>query len=245
MLLHPLPSRATVAAAVVLLAAFFAAFYFADPSALSLALGLALMALGLAIRLLTNATLKKNQASCREGCYAVCRHPMYVGSVALAAGIAVVLNHPLGLALVAAAVAISLYRIRREEAFLMASLADYAQYRREVPAFPTPGSVFRALRSGELRQRLSLRQCFLNGEILRLNLYLPLLLAAGLYLHRLGKLPLPAAALVAGALASLAVSAASIHWHPVESQRSRADYLLPGILASGVLALLLWQGAPA
>lgn len=229
----PAPSAATVGSVAVLLVAFFLPFHYANPVPYSLAIGLPLIALGIAIRLVTNAMLRKDEAVCRDGLYAVCRHPMYIGTMTIAAGIAVVMNHPLALALLAAAVAISLYRIRKEEAFLMANLPDYAEYRREVPAFPTPGSVWRALGSGRIRQRFSLRQCFLNGEILRLNLYLPLLLASGLYLHASGVV------MVAGAVLSLLLTAASIRLHPPESPRSRADYLLPAVLGLSILALAL------
>lgn len=230
---YPLPSAATVGSVVVLLAAFFLAFHYANPVPSSLAVGLPLIALGILIRLVTNSMLRKNETTCRDGLYAVCRHPMYIGTMTLAAGIAVVLNHPLALALLAAAVAISLYRIWKEEDFLVVSLPDYAEYRREVPAFPTPGSVIRAFGSGRVRQRLSLRQCFLNGEILRLNLYVPLLLASGLYLH------MPGIAMVAGAVLSLLLTAGSMRLHPAESRRSRTDYLVPGLLGFAILALAL------
>jgi protein-S-isoprenylcysteine O-methyltransferase Ste14 len=196
-LLSPLPSRATLVSAAALLAAFFIAFHYAAPSPASVALGLPLIALGMAIRLATNATLRKNEATFRRGLYAVCRHPMYVGTLAIAAGIAIVLRHPVALLLFLAALAICAYRIRKEEAFLSTTLADYAAYREQVPALPTPASLIRA--GARLREPLSLRQCYLNGEILRFNLYLPLLVAAGLYFRHAGELPLPAVALAGGA----------------------------------------------
>lgn len=228
---YPVPSPATIGAVAALLAAFFVAFHFADPTAYSLAAGLALIALGIAVRLVTNSMLRKNEAICRDGLYAVCRHPMYLGTILAAAGIAAALNHALALAPLAVAVAISLYRMRKEESSLLAALPEYAGYRREVPAFPTPGSVVRALAGGRLRQRLSLRLCFLNGEILRLNLYLPLLLAAALYLD------VSRILVLAGAVPSLLLTAASIRLHPPESPRSRGDYAVPGLLGLAVLAL--------
>jgi protein-S-isoprenylcysteine O-methyltransferase Ste14 len=231
MTLDPLPSRATVAAVALLLAAFFAALHFARPAPYSLAAGLPLMALGIVIRLATNASLRKNQETCREGLYAFCRHPMYLGTLLLAAGIAVVLNHAVGLGILAAALAISLYRMRREEHFLEQHLADYAAYRRETPAFPTPSSVARGLRSGRSRMRLSLRQCFLNGEILRLNLYLLLLVASALYLRIAGGL-----LVLAGALCLL-LAALSARLHPEESRRSALDYVLPAALAAALVPL--------
>jgi len=238
-LLHPLPSPATMLSAALLLAAFFPALHYAEPRPLPLAAGLALVVLGVLIRVATNGVLKKNEAAFRDGPYALCRHPMYAGTITLAAGIAVALNHLPALAVPAAAIAISLWRIRKEEAFLGARFPDYAAYRREVPAFPTPGSLARAAAAGRLRFAFSLRQCFLNGEMLRLNLYLPLLLACGFYLERLGRLALPTATLAAGGGLSLALAAVSLRLHPPESSRSRLDYLLPAALGLGLLALAL------
>ena len=237
--LDPLPSRATAAAVVAMLAAFAAAVHYARPSAASLALGLPLMALGIALRLATNAVLKKNQATSRDGLYALCRHPMYVGTLALAAGAAVVLNHALAFGLLAAALVISLYRIRREERWLEAQLADYGDYRRRTPMLPTPASLLRALRglSCHTWPPLSLRQCYLNGEVLRLNLYLPLILAAGIYLHRDGRLALPAGALAGGCAACLLLAALSARLHPADSRRSALDYVVPAALSAALLPL--------
>jgi protein-S-isoprenylcysteine O-methyltransferase Ste14 len=235
--LDPLPSRATVAAVLVMLGAFLAAMHFARPAPWSLAAGLPLMAFGIAVRLATNAVLRKNQETCRDGLYALCRHPMYVGTLSLAGGAALVLNHAVAAALFAAALAISLYRIRREERFLEQSLAGYSAYRRETPAFPTPASVARALRRGARWPQPSLRQCFLNGEMLRLNLYLPLILAAGIYLARSGRLPVPGGALAAGCAACLLLAALSARLHPQESRRSRLGYLLPAALSAALLPL--------
>jgi protein-S-isoprenylcysteine O-methyltransferase Ste14 len=236
---NPPPSRATLLAVAVLLPLFFGALHLARPTPASLGIGLALIGLGLAIRFVTNATLRKNEETTRQGLYALCRHPMYVGTIVLAAGIAIALNHWAGLAVVAAAVGISLYRIRKEEQFLLVRLADYADYRREVPAFPTPASAWRAISAGRVRQPLSLKQCFLNGEVLRINLYLPLLLAAGFFLG------VSSVLLALGAVLALLVAAASIHFHPAESRRRRSDYFLPAALDLAVLALvLLLQSRP-
>ena len=232
---NPPPSRATVAAVIVMLAAFAAAIHYAQPTGASLAAGLPLMALGIAIRVATNSVLKKNQETCREGLYAVCRHPMYVGTLCLAAGGAIVLNHALAFGLLAAALAISAYRIRREERWLEARLADYAEYRRVTPVLPTPGSVAKALRAPWPRHSLS--QCYANGEVLRLNLYLPLILASGIYLQRGGRLALPAGVLEAGCAACLLLAALSARLHPQEATRSPLDYVLPAALSAALLAL--------
>lgn len=235
--LQPRPSGANLVTVVVLLTAFFTAFSFAEPTSLSLALGLPLMAFGILIRFVTNSVLRKNQEICRDGLYAVSRHPMYVGSLSLAAGIAVVLNHPLGFGLVAAVICISLYRIRKEEKFLLAHLPGYGEYRREVPMFPTPGSIIAAVRGRRLQQAVSLQQCFLNGEVFRLNLYLLLLPASGLYLRHLGKLHLSDAVLIAGALIPLGIAALAARRHPAASPRSRLDYFVPGTLGLAIVAL--------
>jgi protein-S-isoprenylcysteine O-methyltransferase Ste14 len=232
---NPPPSRATVAAVLVMLAAFAAAIHYARPSGASLALGLPLMALGVAVRLATNSVLKKNQETCRDGLYAFCRHPMYVGTLCLAAGGAIVLNHALALGLFAAALAISLYRIRREERWLEARLADYAAYRQATPAFPTPASLARALRGPW--PRLSLSQCYANGEVLRLNLYLPLILASGIYLQRSARLALAPGVLAAGCAGCLLLAALSARLHPAEAARSSLDYILPAALGAALLAV--------
>ena len=236
-MLHPVPSRATVVTVVVLLLAYFSAFRYAEPTLPALAVGLPRLALGVLIRLATNSVLKKNQEVSREGLYAFCRHPMYVGSITLAIAIAILMNHPLGLLLVVAVLTIATYRLRKEEKFLVANLPGYAEYRREVPVFPTPGSVWRAFHSGRYRQPVSLRQCFLNGEVFRANFYLPLLVASGLYLRHLGKLDLSPWVFVAGAVVALAITAASARFHPSEHPRSRRDYLLPAALGLGILVL--------
>lgn len=236
-MLHPVPSRATVVTVVVLLLAYFSAFRYAEPAPVALAIGLPLLAIGVLIRFVTNSALRKNQEVSRDGLYAFCRHPMYVGSITLAVAIAILMNHVLGLVLVAAVATIATWRLRKEERFLVAHLPGYAEYRREVPVFPTPGSVARAMRSGRFRQPLSLRQCFLNGEVFRANFYLPLLLASGLYLQYLGKLLLPGWIFVAGAIVALSITAASARGHPADHPRSRLDYLLPAALELGLLAM--------
>lgn len=241
-MLHPLPSRATVVTVVVLLLAYFTAFRYAEPAPVALAVGLPLLVVGVLIRFITNSVLKKNQEVSRDGLYAFCRHPMYVGSITLAVAIAILMNHPLGLALIVAVVTIATYRLRKEEKFLVANFPGYAEYQREVPVFPTPGSVLRAFRSGRFKQRLSLRQCFLNGEVFRASFYLPLLLVSGLYLRHLGKLALPAGIFVAGAVVALAVTALSARLHPADHPRSRLDYLLPAALGLGILLLAVASG---
>jgi protein-S-isoprenylcysteine O-methyltransferase Ste14 len=241
-MLHPVPSRATIVTVVVLLLAYFSALRYAQPSTAALAVGLPLLAVGILIRFVTNSVLKKNQEVSREGLYAFCRHPMYVGSITLAVAIAVLMNHPLGIALIVAVVTIATYRLRKEERFLVANLPGYVEYRREVPVFPTPGSILRALRSGRFRQPVSLGQCFLNGEVFRANFYLPLLVASGLYLRHLGKLELAPWVFVAGAVVALAITAASARYHPPDHPRSRRDYLLPAALGLGLLALAAISG---
>lgn len=237
--LHPVPTRAHWLTVSVLLPTFWGVLHLAHPTIATLLPGLLLITLGLAIRFVTNSVLKKNQEVSRDGLYAACRHPMYVGSITLATGIALALNHPLGIGLVIAVVCISIYRLRKEEAFLVARLRGYAEYRREVPMFPTPASIVRALRAGGGRQHLSLHQCRLNGELFRLTLYLPLLLASGVYLAHVGRLPLPGKALVGGAAATLLLAFAAMHGHPADSPRHRQDYLLPITLTAAVLALAL------
>ena len=230
---QPLPTAATVVSVIALIATFGLAVQFAQPTPLSLALGGALLGLGIGIRLVTNATLRKNESLADEGLYALCRHPMYIGTLSAAAGAAIALNNPGAIALFAVALAIALWRIRKEERYLLDHLPGYRDYQRRVPVFPTPASLAQALSRGIPRHALSLEQLFRNGEVLRLNFYVALLAAAAFYLA------LPRALVAAGGLLVIVLAAASFRRHPADARRSRTDYVLPGVLGAAIVALAL------
>ena len=232
-----MPSTATIVSAVIILLAFSAAFYFANTNHWSVLIGLPLILVGIFVRVVTNSTLTKNQSVYRDGLYKICRHPMYVGSLALAIGITVALNNLAAVLLLTVVLAISFYRVRKEEAFLVSKFPDYETYRAHVPMFPTPNSVFQAVRGNQLKLQMSLDQCFKNGEVLRLNLYLPLILAAGLYLYRQGRLDIDLWIYTSIATLLLAFSIFSLIRQPEGSSRSRFDFLLPVALNLIILVL--------
>ena len=223
--------------AVIIVLAFSAAFYFAKTTHWSVFIGLPLMLVGIIVRVITNATLNKNQLVYRDGFYRICRHPMYVGTLVLAIGITVTLNNVAAVLLLTVVVLISLYRVRKEETALVRKFPDYETYRRQVPMFPTPRSTLQAARGNQLQLQMSLDRCFRNGEILRLNLYLPLILAAGLYLFRQGKLDIDPLVYAFIASLLLAFSIFSLIRQPEGSSRSRLDFLLPVALNLAILVL--------
>jgi protein-S-isoprenylcysteine O-methyltransferase Ste14 len=67
-----------------------------------------------------------------SGPYAIVRHPMYGGAIILVAGIPLALGSWWGLIPAALLVPVMVWRLVREEAFLAANLAGYAEYRDRV-----------------------------------------------------------------------------------------------------------------
>jgi protein-S-isoprenylcysteine O-methyltransferase Ste14 len=106
-----------------------------------LAAGLALYVLGQALRGWAISTLgdwfqgalvvQDDQRLVESGPYRLIRHPAYAGGIVRAAGLGLVLDNWLSLALlVAGMTAFVAVRIRREEAVLVGGLEPYATYRR-------------------------------------------------------------------------------------------------------------------
>ncbi|HEX4740063.1 MAG TPA: isoprenylcysteine carboxylmethyltransferase family protein [Caulobacteraceae bacterium] len=110
------------------------------PDAVCLA-GDAMIAVGFAIVFLTFREntftsgvieLAEGQRVIDSGPYAVVRHPMYGGAIILVAGIPLALGSWWGLIPAALLVPVMVWRLVREEAFLAANLAGYADYRHRV-----------------------------------------------------------------------------------------------------------------
>ncbi len=111
-----------------------AVVYFAEPTLMSLALGASVALAGQAIRLWAAGHLEKSREVTTSGPYRFTRHPLYLGSSIMAAGVAI------GCRSLVVAVVVGAYMvatitaaIRSEEAFLRGRFGDaydaYAQSR--------------------------------------------------------------------------------------------------------------------
>jgi len=112
---------------------------FAAPTLRTLAWGLPLVLAGLWLRGYASGYVKKNSELTQTGPYAYTRNPLYLGSMALAAGFAVaagaisVTRWPLVVLLVAMFLVIYVPTILSEEAFLRATFPEFNDYARRVP----------------------------------------------------------------------------------------------------------------
>ena len=114
----------------------FAAGYIvlAKPTALSIAAGAVVAALGVVIRALASGHVRKNEQLATTGPYAYCRNPLYLGSIVIGIGFAIAaLRSEIAVAMTIMFVAIYLPVIRGEESWLTAHFPEYADYARQVP----------------------------------------------------------------------------------------------------------------
>ena len=111
------------------------------PLAVSL-IGDALVAIGLGIALFTviensyaaaNIIVESDQKLISTGLYGLVRHPMYMGSMIMLAGIPLALDSWWGLAFLVPAMIIFAFRITDEEKMLAQELAGYREYADMVP----------------------------------------------------------------------------------------------------------------
>lgn len=105
-----------------------AIFEFADPH---VPIGLCLVLVGLGIRSWAAGVLQKGQALTTNGPYALCRNPLYLGSLMMMLGFCAILDDPKNVVVVIGLVAIVYFlTIRREEIRLTGKYAaawkDYA-----------------------------------------------------------------------------------------------------------------------
>jgi hypothetical protein len=91
---------------------------------------------GLALRAWAAGCLAKNQQLARGGPYAYTRNPLYLGTLLVAAGLALA-SQSLGLGVLTAAVFVLIYLpvIQLEEQHLRRLFPEYEDYARAVPAF--------------------------------------------------------------------------------------------------------------
>lgn len=125
-------ARFRVAGGFVLVAAFV---WLSDPTSRSLALGLPVAVLGLALRAWAAGSLAKNEKLATGGPYAYTRNPLYLSSLTAAAGLALA-SRSLALAALFAAVFLLVYLpvIQNEEQHLRKLFPEYADYAASVPA---------------------------------------------------------------------------------------------------------------
>ena len=115
-----------------LIVAVFA--WFSDPTRNSLAWGLPVSVLGLGLRAWAAGCLAKNQQLATGGPYAYTRNPLYLGTLLVAAGLAIAARS-VGLGALFAAVFVFVYLpvIQNEEEYLHVLFRDYAAYAAAVP----------------------------------------------------------------------------------------------------------------
>jgi protein-S-isoprenylcysteine O-methyltransferase Ste14 len=113
--------------------------WFSRPDALSLAWGLPVSALGLALRAWATGHVEKNIRLAEGGPYAYVRNPLYLGTLLVAAGFAIASRRwALGVLFGVVFLFIYLPAIELEEQHLRKLFPDFAAYARRVPAlWPT------------------------------------------------------------------------------------------------------------
>jgi len=117
-----------------LLAALY--LWLAKPDSRSLTLGSVFIILGLALRALASGHLNKNEQLATTGPYAFTRNPLYLGSVIMALGFAIVArSFWIALILIIVFVGIYLPVIRAEENYLAERFPEFLDYARQVPRF--------------------------------------------------------------------------------------------------------------
>jgi protein-S-isoprenylcysteine O-methyltransferase Ste14 len=112
--------------------------WFSRPTAESMAVGIPVSLLGLALRAWAAGCLAKNQQLATGGPYAYTRNPLYIGTLLVAAGLAIAARSP-GLAALFVVVFLLVYLpvIQNEEQHLRQIFPEYAAYAERVPAlFP-------------------------------------------------------------------------------------------------------------
>ena len=115
----------------MLVAAFL---WLAAPTWISLAVGLPVSLAGLALRAWAAGHLEKNLALAQSGPYAHVRNPLYLGTLAVAAGFVIASRRwELGVLFAAVFLFIYLPVVELEEQHLRALFPDYAEYARRVP----------------------------------------------------------------------------------------------------------------
>ena len=111
------------------------------PTWTSLAIGIPVSILGLALRAWAAGHLEKNRTLATSGPYACVRNPLYIGTLTVAAGFVIASRRwELGLLFAAVFLLIYLPVVELEEQHLRSLFPEYADYAKRVPRlFPAPG----------------------------------------------------------------------------------------------------------
>jgi protein-S-isoprenylcysteine O-methyltransferase Ste14 len=112
--------------------------WFSRPTPDSMAIGIPVSLLGLALRAWAAGCLAKNQQLATGGPYAYTRNPLYIGTLLVAAGLAIA-SRSMGLAALFVVVFLLVYLpvIQNEEQHLRQIFPEYSAYAERVPAlFP-------------------------------------------------------------------------------------------------------------
>jgi protein-S-isoprenylcysteine O-methyltransferase Ste14 len=128
------------------------------PTAESLAIGLPVSILGLALRAWAAGCLAKNQQLATGGPYAYTRNPLYIGTLLVAAGLVVAArNSWLGVLFAAVFLFVYLPVIQLEEQHLRRLFPEYASYAENVPALLPRLTPFRQKNANPFRASLYLK----------------------------------------------------------------------------------------
>jgi protein-S-isoprenylcysteine O-methyltransferase Ste14 len=115
----------------LLVAAFL---WFSQPDGTSLAVGLPLSVLGLALRAWAAGHLEKNLALTDSGPYARVRNPLYIGTLSVAAGLAIAARRwELGILFAGVFLLVYLPVVELEEQHLCSLFPEFEAYTRRVP----------------------------------------------------------------------------------------------------------------
>jgi protein-S-isoprenylcysteine O-methyltransferase Ste14 len=150
-------ARLRVPSGFLIVAAFA---WFAQPTLESLAVGIPVSLAGLALRAWAAGCLYKDRQLATAGPYAYTRNPLYLGTLLVAAGLAVASSNAwLGLLFAAVFGLIYLPAIQLEQQHLRSLFAEYAEYAKRVPAL-----VPRVTRGGEIARTFRWSQYKKNRE---------------------------------------------------------------------------------
>jgi protein-S-isoprenylcysteine O-methyltransferase Ste14 len=129
--------------------------WFSRPTPMSMAVGIPLSLLGLGLRAWAAGCLAKNRQLATGGPYAYTRNPLYIGTLLVAAGLAVA-SRSIGLAALFAAVFLLVYLpvIQNEEQHLRKIFPEYSGYAERVPALIPRFTPYRKNISNPFRVKL-------------------------------------------------------------------------------------------